>query len=271
MKRVSKYKPRRRRFKFTLRCHWRASLMGFLVLAMSSQAFYAALYSPIFKIKQLEFLGQSQALSIVKPVFEARLAGQWLNFVPMNSTWFFNEAEVNKIATSLSTRILKANVSYRSLDETLEITLKDRVEFGIWCQGEPRECYYFDKSGLAFAAAPGGTGGILPSFVSTSIVHLKLGESVASTGNLEFLLSLRTALTENNFNILEFYFDTWQVAVKLEPGYEALFALDDSPAAQVRRLLEVINRELGPDVSRLKNIDLRAGNKVFYSFKEVLQ
>ena len=156
----------------------------------------------------------------------------------------------------------------KKLFHTVIVGFYKRIQIGIWCGN--MGCYYFDKTGVAFAKTPETEGSLILKIEDLSKNDILLGDKVLDNNLINFIIAFNAKISENNkFKILEF---------KIKPSYSVdLEAVTDKnwsiyidekqdPVMAVNNLLSILE-EAVKNTGNLEYVDLRIPSRVFYKMR----
>lgn len=233
---------------------------GFFLFALACFAgFYVVVYSPVFRIRNFEIIGAERfskegVLNILQPRI---LNNKLRNFLGQENlfAWGGGDADVS------NTALLKANVNRDWLRQSVVITVKERVQFAIWC-GKAGMCYWIDYSGVPFEEAP-RTEGSLILIVYDSQEAAVLGREVVENRFIPNLVAVLEGVAELRLPVKEIVFDRklQEVRVETYSGPDIIFSIRFAPALNLVSL-QSLREKVG--LKGIKYIDLRVENKLFY-------
>lgn len=267
------------------------AVAGFLVLLAG--IFYVVVYSPMFRITQIN-IGNAQ--------FNGDLINNLKDF-------FVNQSKRTKFLGSdnilvwragklggfeKSPEIAEISLKKDYTERTVNISVKLRERFGVWCQNQPTtenkqlitdgeqpsfadasvgkqitaSCWWFDKDGILFAGAPELEGNAINKVDDFSGRNLKLGDSVLNE-NLTFNLikifdvleksglGIR-ALKLQNFILQEVVFEQPQTLLP-----KIYFSLRFNPEF-ISTAVEDL-KKIG--LEKIIYVDFRVENRVYYKLR----
>ena len=271
MKRISHFQPKRPSATITIRRWWRLVVTVLLVLGIGAEAIYGAFFADIFKVQNLEIRGSKTYQDGFKAAVLDFMNQFWLGVVPQDTPWFLTADRLAALAGNFSPRTYVVSSRYDWGLKTLAVEIKDRQEVAIWCTAGGA-CVYVDDQAMALGEAPRSSGSVLPTFTDSGAVGLEPCRIVKDPAILDYAITLRRQLMDDGRLIKEFVIrPSHDIVVGLDPGFQVFFTLDESPAVQVQRLSDVLTGQIGQEAAKLEYIDLRAGRKVFYRWREVVE
>ncbi len=264
-----------------------AGVAGFLILL--GGIFYAIAYSPLPKIKNLSVV---QANIAVKQIDTDKLAGELKDF-------FANRSKITKFLGadniliwtegglakfSKSPEIEEISMKKDYAERTVEISVKLRERFGVWCQNQlttnnqqlitngtsteqqiTKSCWWFDKNGVLFAMAPELEGNAINKVDDFSGRNLKLGDFILNENLTPNAIKIFNVLERSGLGIR---------ALKLEnlALQEIIFEKQQSSLPKIyfslrfdpEFALAAINDLKKIGLEKIEYIDLRVENRAYY-------
>ena len=242
-----------------------------LFLILAGGLFYLVVYSPVFKIKEIKISGAEQ-------FNEIELISQLKDFVASQSgfskflgpdnilSWINDLGDFNKNYPVFEKIIIKKFL----LRRTIEINVKEREKFGIWCPSplEHEGCWWFDRTGFIFSEAPFSEGLLVKKMNDYSKRTLKVGDLVLPDNLFQNFLKIyavldKIGLKTNNLSLENI---DWQEII-LEPANNTpkiYFSLRFDPISLISA---VDSLKQDPGFNKLLYIDLRTENRVYYKLK----
>ncbi len=214
----------------------------------------------------------------IKTVTQEQLSGKYLWLFPKTNILYYPKSSIQNALQDKFKRIGSLSLSVKS-DQTLQVSVKERVALYIWCGAAPVEskdskCYFLDDSGYIFDEAPYFSGSVYFKFYGgdltigsyflqqnfkqlipfkDTLVSLGLKPTaiyLTDDGDMQIFLSGGTSLTSTPKIILKADADFQNVAENLQA------ALNTEP----------LKSKFKNEYSKLEYIDLRFGNKVYDKF-----
>ena len=237
------------------------SLLFLLTIILT--AFWLIFLSSLLKIQNINFsdntvLNRDDALNIISDIAPFGLGE---NLLILSKSRLKSElAAAFPSVTDITIR--------KKLFNTIIINFDKRIQIGIWCND--KNCFYFDKDGVAFADTPETEGSLILKIKDLSKNDILLGDKVLDDNQINFIINFSDKVAENNkFKILEF---------KIKPNFSVdLEAVTDKnwsiyidekqdPAMAVNNLLSILE-EAVKNTGNLEYVDLRIPSRVFYKLK----
>lgn len=224
--------------------------------------------SPVFQIKQVEFQGLEQLkneelLSDLKQVsLEISQKSFLFHLSHFENTLFW---QTNKIVNTLpqkSILISQISSSVNLLRRTLEITIQERKGEVVWCQKSSGDCFWIDKSGIAFQKAPFAEGSMFIRVDDLTDRALAIGKAVLEKDLIENFFAVKNFLSNLDIGYYSFNFskpENQEIEAALADGPKIYFGLRFKPDEFLKPLLELKN-----NFSKIQYIDLRVKNRIYY-------
>ncbi|MBI2623535.1 MAG: hypothetical protein HYW65_03085 [Candidatus Liptonbacteria bacterium] len=279
-------------------------VLGLLLIG----AAWAVRYAPIFDIKSIVVEGNRRASAdeVLTVVRGMALEGALARFIGIERLFAWPEKSERNLALLPAVAELTISKSFRSRE--VRIAVAEREPVGIWCffqtridaditqmdadetnpiSDNPRDyprqsassCWWFDKSGVLFARAPGGEGGLLKTVHDYSGRHLGAGSTALPPPLMERLLMIFDALRESGAVAGELRFEDVareEVEVATLNGPRLYFSLRFPLAAATDALRQIFSASGPPAGARLPDgqgfpppqklqyVDFRVENRVYY-------
>lgn len=241
------------------------------VLGLLLSIIWAVFLSPLFKIKDINIISDSDYLNhndIIKIMSDVAPFGLKENLI------FLSKFKLKSELTATFPAITNVTIK-KDLFNTLIINFKKRISIGIWCHhvvDEPQanNCYYFDNEGIIFALAPQTEGSLILKIMDFSKNNVSLGNKVLDSNRINFVINFSNEINENGkFKILEF-----KIKPNSSVNFEAItdknwsIYLDDTQDVKIaaNNLLTILD-EAVKKTGNLEYIDLRIPSRIFYKLK----
>lgn len=248
---------RKRRRRWVL---WRAA--GWLLAFFFTGGALASLfYIPQFQIRAVAVQGaKSLDSALLAAEVSSVLQGKYFRLLPKNNLIFLPRKKVAALLQK-EPRIESFSME-RRFPSALEIEIKEREPWGIWCQGE--RCFFADQTGFVFAPAPLAEGRAIFKIKDEREENF-FGKHFLPRELLEKIIHLAERVAKR------FEEEPWLLEIKTSQSFKLLvksgwyLKLDDK--TDFDRALENLAlalRELGERREQLEYLDLRFTDKVFY-------
>lgn len=242
----------------------KTKLIIFAAVIATLIIFWLLFFSTLFKIRNIEVNGASEAMageikSIAWELAENRLVGK-------NNLLLYNKSELKKI---LNEKYYLGNLTIKKkLFHTLVIGLRERQPVAVW--REAQEYYYLDDGGKVINQADPLNINNSSYPLIENLTAVKIDERRANINKeaLNYILSLFNEFKDNkhNFAIERFIVnqDTNTVKMAILAGPKIYFNVKAPLAEQTAKLDLIIKDKLKNDFKTVKEyIDLRYANNVY--------
>ena len=237
----------------------------FFLAVLAGGSFAAFFYIPSLAITSVSFSGTEAADEIFLRGEIFNILGQkYFSLLPKNNLIFLPKEELELFLAGIP-RLESFSIE-RKFPSRLNITIRERKPFAIWCQGG--QCAWFDHSGFIFAPAPYFSGSAIlkvedergKNFFGSNFLPPETLERI----NL-FAQSLRKNFGEEMSRLVIKNDALFHLVLKSGWYLIAGPELDQEKTAEN---LGLVLEELGDKKQNLEYIDLRFSDKVFYRFRE---
>jgi len=148
---------------------------------------------------------------------------------------------------------------------------KNKVEkygqIGIFCKQDTTDCFYIDRQGIIFEAAPKTSGGLVVLIKDYSNREIKLYDKILDPELINMILEIKDYLsTEIGLSVASFDIDAYpagKLRVITNESWYILFGLKQEIKKQLLSLKAVLDGKI-QDRSLLQYVDLRIENRVYY-------
>lgn len=242
----------------------------FLILALA----YILFFSPIFEIKEIRISGNRAIGSEeIQSSLDGFLYGKILFFFNRNNIFLATDSKLTDILLGDFPRILSIEINKDIFKKTINLTIVERKETGIFCKEEPAspnrgECYYIDREGVIFEKAPQTSGSLILVIKDNSGGEVELGNNVIKKEFMAELIDLRVYLTDNlGLKALDFIIESdvsEDLRINTNEGWYILFDKARDLQNQLKALELVLEEKIKEGRRNLEYIDLRIENRVYY-------
>ncbi len=175
-----------------------------------------------------------------------------------------------KLSSKISSRfpLLEEVRADRQFPHSLNISVAERKPRGIWCLTASSDCFYFDKSGVAYAKNGASSGFLMAIIDDERKRKIEIGSPVESGEWLGSVFLARDALAEKGINITKFIipadsFD--ELRAQTAQGWVVLFGISTNIARQINSLTDFFKQKMTPEkISKLQYVDLRIQDRIYY-------
>jgi len=245
------------------------SFKKLIVLTIVSTFFiflvWLCIYSSLFKIKNIIINGTGpiNKNELLDYVWSETSKGKiW----PQNNLWIFNSSKiVLDLKKEYYLKNIKINKKYLS---TLEITFEKKDYAIIW--SEDNKYFYVDSdgdivSGIDPKNIKKGEYVFIENISTNKISNNKISLEPA---NIDFAIKLFKELSDKKFSMVinKFFVDNEinVIKIKIDAGPEVYFNTKDDLYSQTANLLDIKNVRMKNNFNKLKYIDIRNGDKIYY-------
>lgn len=236
-------------------------LAGFGLILFFVGLGYAIIYSLIFKIDGFKITGKDRLsddliLTILRPlVIRGQISSMlgWNNFL----VWPSGNMDVG------NTALFSAKIKKDWLTRIINIDVKERERFGIWCVTTGDICYWLDESGMIFEPAPITEGTLILKVYDKNNQPLVIGSKVIEERFLGNLIKILQKLKKMGLIIQKIVLDRELQEIKVDTygGPAIFFSIRFDPMVNVSSLEEL---EKTVAIEKLNYVDLRIENRIYY-------
>ncbi|MFH1129260.1 MAG: cell division protein FtsQ/DivIB [Patescibacteria group bacterium] len=145
--------------------------------------------------------------------------------------------------------------------------VKKYEQIGIFCKQDTADCFYIDKQGIVFEAAPKTSGGLIVLIKDYSSRKVKLYDKVLDSGLIDTILEIKDYLPlEIGLSVVSFDIDNYptdKLRVITNESWYVLLGLKQEIKKQLLSLKVVLDEKIEDRMS-LQYIDLRIENRIYY-------
>lgn len=240
--------------------------LGFLLCA---GVYYAT--SDAFQVSDIKLTGLSETPEVdVRQRIDALFSQKILFFIPANAIWLVDTAALARDLETEFPTIERATVN-KSWPKGIDVVIQEYSGWGVLCHGDPEECFWIDRAGVAFDHAPGFSGLIVPKIRDLRNREFTLGQRQLSAKLMNIITYFDERASSNTYlQSLIFTIDAENQTIRMttRAGWDVLLLEDTDPTAAYKNLTIALNEEIQSKARNLAYIDLRFGNRIFYKFKE---
>ena len=218
---------------------------------------YLLFLSPVFKIKEIIISGSERVSS------EEIKKNLICDNIIFTTTKSVKSQLLNRIPEIMDLKIKKNLFKGR-----LEIHIQEREIVGILCaEATMGTCFYFDKDGIIFKAAPDTSGSLITSIKDYSERSFKLGDSILDKNFIDTILTIKENLSEKiGIKVSSFDIDSYPIEklrVVTSESWYILFSLKRDIKSQLLALKVALDEKIQNRMS-LEYVDLRIENRIYY-------
>ncbi len=226
--------------------------------------FWSLFFIEDLKIKDVAIeTSSSKQKEILGYEIDRILSSKFFGVVPKNRIFSFQVEEVKDGLLSKFTNIETLEIERTSLSSIL-IFAKEREPVAVFCD---EDCFFVDKSGLAYERAPIFSSGVLIKFMDKRSSEISKGKFIMNEEDFNKILEFKNKL-EDSFSIKEIYLEDNNVCkFYLEEGWYITINIKDD-VDYLFNNFSLFWEELSEKNSKdFEYIDLRFGKKVFFKWK----
>jgi cell division septal protein FtsQ len=256
-----KRQPQKKKFNFSVKKLIFFSGALFIIIAV----IWLAVYSPLFKIKEI-ILNGAGPINKNDLLDFAWSQAKSKGLVPHDNLLLFDK---NKLISGLKTQYYLKNIAVdKKFFSTLEIKFERKDYAIIWL--EDGKYFYVDIDGdivteLDPATMKKGEFGVIENISSNKIINNKI---TLDPPNIDFAIKLYKELSDKKYSlsIAKLFIDNDVNVLKarIESGPEVYFNTKDNLNSQTNNLYEIRNVRMKDSFNKLKYIDLRNGDKIYF-------
>src|SRR3989338_67882 len=239
-----------------------------ITLIVCAGLIYGLFFAKLFDVREITITGgqtlnNNEIFDFVSQKIEQKVFG-----IKRGSNLFFLSSE--KIEQELLKTYPKidAVMAAKSYFHKLNIEVKERSSYGIWCLTKQDKCYYFDKSGVLYDSAPSTSGFLLFSVKDERRRDVKLGERAEEQSWIDSLVLARQKLTERGFQVKELVIpeDSFDEFYALESrGWKIQMSINTDLDAQIKTIADFLKQKLTPErIIQLQYVDIRIADRIYY-------
>jgi hypothetical protein len=258
-------------------------ILAAVFLILVAGAVYLVVYSPVFRIKNIEITGNKEVdkdeiINVFKDII-GRQSKLLTSVLKTNNIllWGDNENLYQEVKSSIP-KISEVSLKKDYFNRSIKISIKEREKFGVWCAGEAaatsseqsavKDCFWFDNNGVIFAEAPTVEGNLINKVDDYAGRSLKPGDVVLSEKFFVNLAKIFGVLEKSDMKIksLKLY-DLGLQEVFTNPEIVSLPSVYFSLRFDPKFALPAIESMKKIGLSKIGYIDLRVENRVYYKTK----
>lgn len=230
----------------------------FVLLLFSLFIFYVIVYSPIFTARDFKIVGAERLsdgviLQTLEPFF---LSNRIKIFLGMKNLLAWGEKDDLDLT---KTAILDVNIRRDWIRQSVTINVKERGRLAIWCG--LNSCYWIDEEGTAFEEAPHTEGSLILTINSdTDIVF---GRQVIEERFVKNLISILKEILAAKIPVEKMNYNKrlQEISVETYSGPDLFLSVRFDPTLNLSSFRSLKEKS---DLSRVKYVDLRVENRIFY-------
>jgi len=280
----------------------KAIIFGGLFFCFLAVAAYFLVWSPYFWVSRIEFESAQSARYYtpdeIKKIVQNVLDEKIWSFISRKSIFLVATGNIIGAILSQYPEIKSVRLD-KGLPNAITLTIKERAGVGVWCQLEERiakgpvnqeaistssesvsdalperkigQCFNIAREGTIYHESALVEGGFVLNIFSSRIAEPKIGTQVASPEIMNFILALKSGLSEIktvnkaalsavNFEIVS----ERDLRAKTLIGLGIYFNPSYSVETQLNALRLVLDSEIKENYVSLEYLDLRIEGRVYY-------
>lgn len=268
-----------------IKANWRVLFSVAAVILFAAGLAYLMIWSPVFKIKNLSVEGVNFAPAPAQAIADQFLKEKLWYVVPRDSLVTFSGRELVSRLKLLSPEIESATIS-QDIAKGAKIIIQGRQSAAIWCQTpassflamatsteaddalpQSEKCFFSDDDGFIFREAPEIYGLAWPTFFGQPGQPFQLGQRAAASTTVFFASQLKKQLRAMEIEPFGFRLGVdsdSDIVVFTGDGWQIYFNLKRSLQSQIKILEALLDGDLKNLRGKLKYVDLRLTNKIYY-------
>jgi cell division septal protein FtsQ len=222
-----------------------------------------------FEISELKYTDRSNFQNIV----ENHISGNYLFFLPKSSYFFISEKEILDSLTKSIKSVKNIEMKVEDFNKII-FKVEEFIPVAIWCVEQEKldkdECFLMNENGVVYAEEPIDHILPLPRFFGVLNSDNPIGQMYLNENTFRNLLSLVEKLKSINIHVPKISTsDSITFSLYSLEGPRLVFNINDDIGAIFSNLDTVIKAESldGAQWKNIDYIDLRFGNKVYYTIK----
>ncbi len=246
---------------------WLLYIVLFLSGAIIVSGIYFFFYSNFFKVKEVVFKGNqlidNKSLSdgVIKSLIKEN---KFFGKLGTDNIFFWRQPLVSDVSLQLPL-LADLQLTKDFFQKKVFIEIKERQMAGIWCFAADSQCYFFDKDGFLFAAAPETSGFLIIKIYDENGGQPVLGQKVFSSDDnlkefFDILALLKSADLAVDFATIK-PAATREWDMQLAAGPILKLSQDSLVADNFRSLLPQI--KVLP-LAQIRYLDLTVPNRLYY-------
>jgi cell division septal protein FtsQ len=255
-------KKRRRKFLLKL-----LAVTGVVFLFLGG-IIYLSFFAGLFDVRTIDINGAEVISSAdLRAVAESWLKGGFLGLARNRNLLFFSANDLAGELTAKFPRIDSIEVK-KEFPHRLKIAITERQSAGIWCFVADNRCFYFDKSGVAYAEAARSSGFLILNVADYRGQAVALGSRVGSQEWIKNIITAREVLMKVGISAAEFSippdsFDEFDA--KTAEGWKIFFSNSADVTQQISSLAILLRDKLPAEKRKsLEYFDLRIQDRIYY-------
>ncbi len=251
----------------------KTALTGGMIFGAIGLFVYAVFFSPLFSVKEIGVSGSTGIPGDeIKNSISYFLMDRGKIFPLLGEKnmffWDCGEKEISAVENKFPF-IESLKIDRDFLARKVLISVAERQRYGIACESisdAEKKCFWFDRSGIAFAVAPAAEGGLVNKIEVNPDVKIELGRPIAAETEMKNLITIFDVLDRSGLRIKSLVItDPALGEARTVPGVspEILFSLKNDSSFALPAIEKLKERGL----EKYSYIDLRVESRLYYRLK----
>lgn len=247
---------------------WKFKLAVALIIVTGLASAWFFLYSPVFRIKNIDISGEGRFVPTdkIRSEVQSQIDNNMFVLWPQKNIFFFNtEKSLANLKTKYSFDQLSIN---KKLPSTLDVQYQEKQYSIIWQENE--KYYYIDNSGSVIGEASPAeiTQKDYPIIINFTGININNNQAIIDSKYLVYTNNLFQELKKHSeeLKVQHFIVDNEinTVKVALQSGPQIYFNTDENIDKQINKLLIVKREKIQDTFNNKLYIDVRLGDAVYY-------
>ncbi len=254
---------RRHRRRRRLKLYAWGGILGLLLIG----AAYVVIDSTLLRVRTIAISGNERlAKEAIIGIVQHQAVQDWHGILDSANYLAWSSGDFSFSGTALISAAVTKNIFSRSLD----IQVRERQPFAVWCSPENQEsdadyverCFWFDREGIAFEPAPLTEGRLITTVRDTERV-VNVGMQIMDGRFISNFIKILESLPALNFHVTAITFNRAQqdVYIDLQEGMRILLSVRFDSTSNLKAI-----QTLGASLpfTKIEYADARVENKIYY-------
>ncbi len=197
------------------------------------------------------------------------MQGYYAGIMPKTNIFFYPKKEIASQIETTFPRIGSLSMSLNG--SALQISIKEKDPFALWCSDTPGDCYFLDSAGDIFAKAPDFSDGVYKIFTG-AITGDPIGQMFLSETDISHIRVVWTAIQSFGVPVSKIkVVSDKETRISTPSGTDFIIDLGQDATSTAENAGSVLEsdqfKNLLPDLDGVDYIDLRFGSKVYFKRK----
>jgi len=246
---------------------WKLLVILFIVGLLLISFFYFLFYSGFVKVNEFKVEG-------IRTIDRNILFGLLTAEIIKNQSWraFFGQDNLifwlgikDDLVKEKIPLLADLKLKINFWEQKVEVIVSERQFKGIWCFVKNRQCFIFDKEGVAFSLAPKAEGNLLLKINDENERIINLGQLVLTeSGWFKTMFEVIGVFRKENMSIESIWVKDsalreWEIVVAEGPRF--IFSFEHMPE-DLAEIIKNLKNQL--NFSKLYYIDFRIPGRIYY-------